>query len=113
MVERSERDGDKMKEYPVKGEKIIYLNDADFTERLNMYEGYPLWKCKVIGGYCFPGIKQIFIRESRRGDMKLLNHERGHLRGYKHTWYPTLMFPSWIGRFFNRYYPPYGGKKNV
>lgn len=93
-----------MKQYPMKGEKIFYVSG----ERMDAILGYmPKWRRKLIGGCVFVKTKEIYIREKRRGDVKLLNHERGHLRGYKHTWYPTLMFPSWIGRVLNRYFPPY------
>jgi len=91
-----------MKEYPVKGEKITYLSDSEINQ-IGIKAGLPLWRAKLIGGWGeYPGTR-IWIRESRRGDVKLLNHERGHLRGYHHTWLPTLMFPSWVGRIFNRY----------
>lgn len=94
----------KKKQYPVKGETITYVSD----ERMDAILGYmPKWRRKLIGGCVFVESKEIYIREKRRGDIKLLNHERGHLRGYNHTWYPTLMHPSWIGRILNRYYPPY------
>lgn len=94
-----------MKNYPVKGEKIYYLRDSDMNFLVEQYT--PKWKAKLIGGCVFVARKEIYIREKRRGDIKLLNHERGHIRGYRHTWYPTLMFPSWIGRILNRYSPPY------
>lgn len=94
------------KEYPVKDERIYYISDKEITRKMVSY-GWG-WKSKYIGGYCFPRTKEIFIRESRRGDVKLLNHERGHLRGYKHTWLPTLMASSWVYRWFNQYFPPWG-----
>lgn len=90
------------KEYPLEGEKIVILSDKEFTKKGQSY-GWSNLKAKLIGGFCFPETKEIFIRESRKYDIKLLNHERGHLRGYNHTWLPTLMFPSWIGRLFNKY----------
>ena len=93
----------KTKHYPVEGERVIYLPDACFTEKLVFQYNYPRWKAKLTGGFALSALKEIYIRESRRDDIKLLNHERGHLRGYKHTWHPTLMFPSWIGRIFNTY----------
>jgi len=99
-----------LKHYPVEGEKVFYLTDEAFTFGLQIF-GYPKWKAKLIGGYALSSRKEIYIKESRRGDVKLLNHERGHLRGYQHTWLPTLMFPSWLGRIFNRYNPPYQGAK--
>ena len=92
----------KLIEYPVKDEKIFYDKESEITRVLVSY-GYPTWKAKLIGGYAFFRANEIHIRESRKGDIKLLNHERGHLRGFKHAWLPTLMFPSWIGRIFNRY----------
>ena len=91
-----------LREYPVKGEKIFVISDAEFTAKGKTY-GWSNLKAKLIGGFCFPHSKEIYIRESRKLDVKLLNHERGHLRGFKHTWYPTLMFPSWVGRWINRY----------
>ena len=94
-----------MKDYPAEGEKIVYLSDDDFTYNLVMIYGYNRLRARLIGGYCFPDFKAIYIRESRRGDIKLLNHERGHLRGYSHTCYPTLMNPSWAGMIFNSYFP--------
>lgn len=88
-------------------EILIYLSDAAFTDKLVIEYGYKRWRAKLIGGFALPSLKEIYIRESRRDDEKLLKHERGHLRGYGHTWYPTLMFPSWIGRILNSYDPPY------
>ena len=93
-----------MIEYPVKGEKIEYVSDEKMDDILCFL---PKWKRKLIGGCVFVESKRIYIREKRRDDIKLLNHERGHIRGYKHTWLPTLMFPSWIGRILNRYNPVY------
>jgi hypothetical protein len=96
-----------MKHYPVKGEKIHILSDEEFTNKLVFQYGYKRWRARLMGGFALPTLKEIYIRVSRREDVKLLNHERGHLRGYNHTWLLTLMFPSWIGRIFNRYDPPY------
>ena len=91
-----------MKEYPIKGEKVSYVSD----ERMGAILGYmPKWKRKLIGGCVFVNTKEIYIRESRRGDKKLLAHERGHLLGFSHILFPSLMFPSWVGRLFNTYYP--------
>jgi hypothetical protein len=90
---------------PVEGEEIIYLDDEEFTNKLVYQYGYNRVKAHLTGGFCFPVTKLIFIRESRRGDEKLLIHERGHLLGYSHTLFPTIMFPSWIGRIFNTYWP--------
>jgi hypothetical protein len=95
-----------MREYPVKGEKIVYLSDADMLKEVSKWYK-PKWMTRFIGGYCTPSNLCIYIKESRKGDIKLLNHERGHLRGFGHTWYPTLMFPSWVGRILNKYFPPY------
>jgi hypothetical protein len=92
--------------YPVDGEKIIIISNEEMEKEVSKWYK-PKWMARYIGGYCTPTNKTIYIKESRRGDIKLLNHERGHLRGYNHTWYPTLMFPSWFGRVFNKYYPPY------
>jgi hypothetical protein len=91
-----------MKQYPMEGEKIAYLSDEEMKRTVARWYK-PKWMARFIGGYCIPSMKLIYIKESRKGDMKLLNHERGHLRGYGHTWLPTLMFPSWVGRLFNRY----------
>lgn len=88
-------------------EIIYYLSDKMFTDKLVTQYGYKRWRAKLIGGFALAPLKEIYIRESRRGDVKLLNHERGHLQGYGHTYFPTLMFPSWIGRILNRYNPPY------
>ena len=90
-----------IKEYPVKGEKVFILPDVELTYNMKMF-GWGI-RSYFIGGYVWVREKKIFIKESRKDDIKLLNHERGHLRGYGHTWKPTLMFPSWIGRIFNRY----------
>ena len=97
-----------LKEYPVEGEKIYYLSDEEMERTVKKWYK-PKFLAKYIGGYCTPSNKCIYIRESRRLDVKLLNHERGHLRGYNHTWFPSLMFPSWVGRWFNNYFPPYSG----
>ena len=95
-----------MKTYPVEGEKIIILSDEEMVREVSRWYK-PKCLAKYIGGYCTPSNKTIYIKESRKGDIKLLNHERGHLRGFNHTWHLTLMFPSWVGRWFNSYYPPY------
>ena len=98
-----------MKQYPVEGEKIYILSDEEMLREVSRWYK-PKWMARFIGGYCTPSDKCIYIKESRKGDVRLLSHERGHLRGYNHTWLPTLMFPSWIGRLFNKYYPPHGRK---
>jgi hypothetical protein len=91
---------------PIKEEEIIYLEDEEFTDKLVYQYGYNRLKARLIGGFCFPVTKLIYIRESRRYDEKLLKHERGHVRGkFGHTWFPSIMFPSWIGRIFNTYWP--------
>ena len=92
-----------LKEYPVKGETIIFVEDKEFVKRCKSY-GFG-WKSKYIGGYCFPKTKKIYIKISRMHDKVLLAHERGHLCGFPHTKFPTIMFPSWIGRIFHTYYP--------
>ena len=91
-----------LKEYPVKGEKVFVIPNRTLEKSMKGF-GWNILKRRLTGGYCFPDSMEIYIRESRKSDIKLLNHERGHLRGYKHTWRPTLMFPSWIGRLFNSY----------
>jgi len=91
-----------LKEYPVKGEIVTYMTDKAMLEEVSKWYK-PKWMARFIGGYCTPTNMKIYIKLSRQGDIKLLNHERGHLRGYKHTFLPTLMFPSWIGRILNRY----------
>ena len=98
-----------LKDYPVEGEQVIYMSDAAMLAEVSKWYK-PKWMARFIGGYCTPSNKMIHIKLSRRKDMKLLNHERGHLQGYKHTWMPSIMFPSWIGRLVNSYFPPYGGK---
>jgi hypothetical protein len=92
------------KEYPVKGEIIAYMTDA---EMLGIVSKWYKPKClaKYIGGYCIPSMKLIYIKDSRKGDVKLLNHERGHLRGFNHVLYPTLMNATWVFRWINSYYP--------
>lgn len=91
-----------MKNYTVKGETIFIITDKEMLKRVS--EWYkPKWLARYIGGYCTPTNKTIYIKESRKNDIKLINHERGHLRDYKHTLLPTLMFPAWPGRFFNFY----------
>lgn len=98
-----------MKDCPVKGEEITYLSKKEMIRRI-MTWGWPKWRASLIGGYCTPSNKKIYIRMDRKDDVKLLNHERGHLRGYNHTWYPTLMASSWAYRWLNRYHPPHGRK---
>lgn len=86
------------KEYPVEGEEIFIVPDKEFDENLKKYG-----LSKYIGGYCFSETKKIYIRESRKHDVKLINHERGHLRKYNHKWNLKLMCPTWVFRWFNRY----------
>jgi hypothetical protein len=95
---------EKMKTYPVKGEKIVYMSDEEMEREVSKWY-HPKWLARYIGGYCTPSGKTIYIKESRKGDEKLLIHERGHLLGYSHTLFPTIMFPSWAGRLFNTYFP--------
>ena len=82
----------------VSGEKVYYVNENDFM-KLEYMEKQPWYKKLFLGGYCYPSSKIIYIRWSRRHDLKLLCHERGHLKGWKHTWIPGyIMFPYWVGR---------------
>ena len=90
----------------VEGESIMYLARKEMYKRLRRF-GYSRLKSYLTGGYCFPATKRIYIRNDRKNDIKLLAHERGHLLGFTHTVYPTIMFFSWVGRWFNTYYPYY------
>jgi len=48
--------------------------------------------------------RTIYIREGTRiGLERLILHEIGHILGYDHTWYPFIMHPSWVGRWFWRW----------
>ena len=96
-----------MEEYPVKGEIVTYLSKEEMIKRLSV-GGCSRFRASLIGGYCYPHNKTIFIRIDRKNNIRLLNHERGHLRGYNHTWYPTLMASSWVYRWLNKFYPPFG-----
>lgn len=69
---------------PVEGEKVFLLSEEEFKEET--YVAERLYRKLFLGGYCFRHNKTIFIREKRRFDIKLLCHERGHLRGMGHTW---------------------------
>jgi hypothetical protein len=89
---------------PVEGETLIILSDNEMEKEVSKWYK-PRFLAKYIGGYCTPSTKTIYIKESRKHDMKLLAHERGHLLGFNHTWMPTIMHASWAGRWFNTYYP--------
>ena len=90
------------KDFKLDGEKIHILSDEELTEKIMAY-GRPRWRAKLIGGYCTPTSMDIYIRESRKHDIKLLNHERGHLKGYKHKIYFGLMASCSLWRWFNYY----------
>jgi lipoate synthase len=91
-------------EYPIEGETLVYLSDKEMLDEVSKWYK-PKWMSKYIGGYCTPSNKHIYIKESRKYDDFLLAHERGHLCGFGHTWMPTIMFPSYIGRILYIYYP--------
>lgn len=93
-----------LKNEPVEGENIVILTDKEMLDEVSNWYN-PKWMSRYIGGYCTPSNKTIYIKESRKGDIKLLAHERGHLRGFEHTSYPTIMFFSRLGRWFDTYYP--------
>lgn len=82
----------------VEGEKVHILSEKEF-KALPYIAKQSWWNRMTLGGFCRPSKKEIVIRETRRYDTKLLCHERGHLRGLKHTWrVGYLMFPYWFGR---------------
>lgn len=81
----------------VEGEYLHVLNEEAWAK--NSYVAKSLYRKMFLGGFCRPGSKNIYIRESREYDGKLLCHERGHLRGLMHTWkLGYLMFPYSLGR---------------
>ena len=70
------------------------------------YEWKDNWYArKFIRGYTTGG--RIYIKEGTwLGLEKLILHEIGHIMSYKHTCFPAIMFPSWVGRLlwkWNRY----------
>lgn len=63
---------------------------------------YPAWRRKFTGGMMYAD--QIYIKKSRTLFRKrLILHEIGHVLGYQHTWKPTIMNPTWLFRWFNRW----------
>lgn len=57
---------------------------------------------KFTGGFTVYG--EIFIKKSRKiGRKRLILHEIGHILGYQHTWKPTIMNPTWLFRWLNRF----------
>lgn len=55
-----------------------------------------------IGGFVLGG--KIYIRKGRlRNRRKLILHEIGHVLGYQHTWKPTIMNPTWLLRWRERW----------
>ena len=63
---------------------------------------FPRWRRRLTGGFVLG--EDIFIDKQRtRGRDKLIVHEIGHTLGYGHTWKPTIMNPTWLLRWFNRF----------
>ena len=76
----------------------VYFKGKNYTTYFVDKEIFPYkpWKAR---GYTVGG--EIFIRKGTWiGLEKLIIHEIGHILGYDHTWYPYIMHPSWVGRWF-------------
>jgi hypothetical protein len=74
--------------------KIIYLRDEVFEKYMTGW-----WYKTFCRGFVIGDV--IYIREGTwLGLDRLVIHEIGHILGYKHTWLPYIMHPSWIGRWF-------------
>ena len=68
----------------------------------------PLWRRKIIRGFVVfdPNNRlstyEIYIKKGTKiGRDMLIKHEIGHVLGYEHTWYPTIMNPTWLFRWLD------------
>jgi len=93
-----------VKWFSYEGTSFSYFDveDEHFTQLTDiLLKRYPKWRRKLTGGVMFKDT--IYIKKSRTLFRKrLILHEIGHVLGYKHTWKPTIMNPTWLFRWFNR-----------
>ena len=58
------------------------------------------WYRNHLRGFCYPDKQGIFILEDCFGELALLAHEYGHIRGLKHTKFLGIMNFSGLFRIF-------------
>jgi len=92
---------------------IQYLTDSEFWEVINTPQSkdkYSWLRRKLTRGLTRKTVGEygvvhydIYIKDSAKiGREKLILHEIGHVLRKKHTWFPTLMNPTWLFRWFKR-----------
>lgn len=62
--------------------------------------GFTLWYHRFIRGFCYPHLQEIWIVKDCAGELALLAHEWGHLRGLNHCVFPSIMNFSGVFRWF-------------
>lgn len=62
--------------------------------------GMKLWYKNHLRGFCYPSTGEIWILKDCPGELALLAHEYGHIRGLKHCKFPSIMNFSGLFRWF-------------
>jgi hypothetical protein len=79
--------------------KVHLCTHAEMQEEVDK-AGIRRWYGNHLRGFCYPSKQEIFIVEDCFGELALLAHEYGHLRGLKHTKFPSIMNFSGLFRIF-------------
>lgn len=58
------------------------------------------WYKNHLRGFCYPSTGEIWILKDCWGELALLAHEYGHIRGLKHCKFPGIMNFSGLFRWF-------------
>lgn len=62
--------------------------------------GSKTWYRNHLRGFCYPHLQEIWILKDCFGELALLAHEYGHLRGLNHCKFPSIMNFSGLLRWF-------------
>ena len=79
--------------------KVHLCTRAELDEEIAK-TGTRTWYRKHLRGFCYPSKQEIFILDDCFGELALLAHEYGHIRGLKHTKFPSIMNFSGLFRIF-------------
>lgn len=87
-------------DYELKGKNtpVNYLTDEEWKKLLDT-TSVASWKKRLLRGIRIN--EDVFIKDSAKiGKTVLIEHEVGHVLGFKHTWLPVTMNRTWLFRWF-------------
>lgn len=99
-IHRKKRDAFCVIKMEKKEIKVFLCTKEEFDTILEERDINPWYGRRMLRGFCYPSTGKIYIIKDCLGELALLAHEYGHIRGKKHCIFPSIMNFSGLFRWF-------------